>query len=182
MRYLLSVEQKIYFKKRGFVELEEFFLPSELMQNELKKLATHPTLLHLAGDLFEQKIVRIAGVRILELPQTVAKSYAIQDISCIQGLVGCVMIGLEGAIHEEIDELAMPNRVGNVLFASPKTVLQKEKLMLRPRQKVLLIAYAEPTARFVFNDQDPEMRTIKALGYAYGDRLQEAHFPSHYAK
>jgi len=185
MRYILSVEQKIYFKQQGFVEFEELFLRDEVVGKDPKKLAAHPTLLHLASELFQHKALRFGGSRIIELPHDAPASYTIQDVSCIQGIVGGVLIGLEGSSFKtagELDALPFPQREGSAIFFSPKTVWDKELLKLRARQKFLLLAYAEPTARFVFNDKDPAMKEVRALGYAYGDRVQEVHFPSYFAR
>ena len=179
MRYLLSVEQKVFFRQNQLIELEDFFAPEKLQGEDLKKLARDPQLLFLAGEFFDKKMLKLAIVRIIDLPYKKEASHTLQEVSCIQGLVGACMIGIEGTTGLEANQNRdpFPQKEGSVVFFLPNKVWEKEALEKRPQQKCLLIAFGDRTMCYTYNDKDPELLNIRKMGYSYGDRLSEEHFP-----
>lgn len=165
----------------------EFRSPEELYRSgrdvwrsdaTLRKQIFSHSLAHLAADLFKKPTLHIAFDQLLRTGQKPGFSNllpsSLQSISSIQPIAGAVLIHLSGP---PLPSEFVPSSPENVMFLSSDLVIPWELFFQLPHQSYLLIAYAPPKAIYVLEKKDPHTHALKKLGYAFGDRLQQAHHP-----
>lgn len=185
--YSLQSDRKIFGAGRGLWRDRETF----------QRLSCHSGLAVIAADLFRRRPLRIAYDQLWVprrmgrigasfYPQMLAKeTVTLEDLSSIQGLVGGLMICLEG--EEEVDDEPhnpmvgekldpFPRIKGSGIYFSAETPLDLSFINKESTNSYLLIAYASLQAVYVHCPGDPNTHDLKDDGFAFGDSLrQEIH-------
>jgi len=181
---------------------EELFLQSRhlWMESEaLKKGVMLHQLGQIAFELFEQKPIRFgydqylpfyrSAIQNKEIPygNFLKKHLTLEEVSPIQTAVGGLMIALPKKhkakktleIPTEPQTTIFPTQAGSGVFISADTPLDLTPLMGgdEPLFHYLLIVYTTGTSVYVSNREDPLLHTLRHLGYAYGDRLNDLQNP-----
>lgn len=198
MHYVLSADQKAFFEKHGFIEFEGL-IPDELLADmkkckgsgtrdvsrqdpKIKKIITGPQLSKLVADFSMHKRLRFAYDEVYELPSRRQDIRSLAENSCIQGLVCGLMICLEGEGDSETANRLpcspYPKKPGSATLFLATSTWDESLFQEAPKQRFLLIAYALPTALYVYNEKDPHTHLLKKLGYVFGDRLNETCHPT----
>jgi hypothetical protein len=194
MRYTLSADQKAFFDKHQFIEFEDLLDEKEIAslktlqpmrdcfrsQPEARKIILNPSFASFAGELCIVKQLRFGFDEIMELPLKLPESMTLHERSTIQGLLCAVSICIEG--HSDIAPnmkfYPCPKKPGSVQFFSPKLLWEQEILLTAPKQKMILIGYAQPRSLYIFQEKDPYTHMLKKFGYVFGDRLREEWHPT----
>lgn len=128
----------------------------------IRKLITSSRLSSVASQLLNQKPMRM-GYDLYIKPgntQFLEPLRSFHEICCIQGLLGGVLICLEG------------EKAGNMAVFGPE--LQINPALIFDGKPFLLVTYAHPTSLFIRKTSDPMYLVMQELGYRYGDRLTDA--------
>jgi hypothetical protein len=132
----------------------------------------------LVAQLFQQKTLCLAFDQ--SLRTTLRARYpgaipaTLQEKSCIQPLAGAVLIHLSGESHP----LSMlPKKRENAVLIAPNLILPWEIFFQEPKCSFLLIAYVPAKALYVCEKNDPNLHSLKKLGYGFGDNLNTSHHP-----
>ncbi len=166
---------------------------------EVKKLAFRKGFNELAAQLFKVSPIRLAfDYAFVSLKSGQAffeKDRALQDFSSLQNMAGALMICLEGSgpIEEEPVEVivetvdgeelepeiivTLPMEPGNGTFFGPSCPIPFLKLMEQRERKFLLIAYVKACTVYSPCSEDPNLHSLKSLGYAYGDLIKDQTHP-----
>lgn len=181
------------------VEAENFFAAGRDLWRKNKsvaKVAKEKTLAAIAAELMRVKFLRLAYDQYLpafpEETNSLAKSFSdadsgyvcflqkkntLQELSCIQGLVCGLIICLSSSqnLEEEQanEDAPFPKKAGNVVFFSGQKVIDFSELEKRAGQEFILIAYADKSAVYAYNENDSHLHAFKQLGYVFGDRLND---------
>lgn len=184
MKWTLSAEAGIFFKTRGWVELEipheelfkEFQTGQDIWRNSptlkqffLKKLA--PVALALSG----KKKIRIGVDRLFTTENQPANPGPIKEQFCIQGFALGVAIAKMPKVltrHQELGIIPTPSNGMAILFFRPDVILDWPHL----DSDVYIMMYAFDSAVYIHNPKDPHASALKAFGYNFGDTLKnDAH-------
>ncbi|MBS0622691.1 MAG: hypothetical protein JSR80_07020 [Verrucomicrobia bacterium] len=171
MRYALTALHHHHFQADGWIVFEGLINSQEAEALELgpirdgwrtfdavRKIACSRPLGEIAAELLRVPTLRLAFTeRLEELPST-----SLQERSCIQGLLGALLINLQ--THEVV--------VINPLFPLDQL----------PKSAYFLIAYASERACYVKNEKDPFTHLLKERGMVFGDPLNEGHHPLVYRR
>ena len=135
-------------------------------------------LAQLTSQLFQQNTLYLAFDQALRT--TLRPGYAgadtatLQEKSCIQPLVGAVLIKLSGESHP----LSMlPKKRENAVLIAPNLIMPWEIFFQDPKSSYLMIAYAPAKALYVCEKKDPNLHFLKKLGYGFGDNLNTDFHP-----
>jgi hypothetical protein len=157
--------------------------------SDLRKLTCQPRFAEIASELMEKKPVRLGYDQLFPARHTSSYSQtgqvytkflqltaALDDISCIRGLLCGLMICLSAPLKnaestplEEID--IFPSAVGNAVFFQPHIPVDLSQLKEHPDQRYYLIVYTENQAQYYLQPQDPHTHVLKHLGYGFNDKL-----------
>lgn len=194
MKFSISLEQRNYLQKNGFIPFYELLNEGEIKRldlifqkkidvfrdlwrsyEELKPIVFSKRLVDLAYELIQKKPLRFAFDRFIPGKKTTLtggetplKDYfgenSIEERSCLRPLVGMFVILLE-------DEEEMPK--GSGYFILP----QSKFPFLELSKKILLIAYTDQYGQYFYETKDPDVHYLKNLGYVFGDRLNDQLHP-----
>jgi hypothetical protein len=135
-------------------------------------------LAQLTAQLFQQTTLYLAFDQALRT--TLRPGYpgadtaTLQEKSCIQPLVGAVLIRLSGESHP----LSMlPKKRENAVLLGPNLIMPWEIFFQEPKSSYLMIAYAPAKALYVCEKKDPNLHFLKKLGYGFGDNLNTNFHP-----
>jgi len=135
-------------------------------------------LAQLTAQLFHQKTLYLAFDQALRttiragIPD--AKPLTLQEKSCIQPIVGAILIRLSGEAHP----LSMlPKKRENAVLIDPNLIIPWEIFFQEPKCSFLLIAYAPAKALYICEKKDPNLHFLKKLGYGFGDNLNTNYHP-----
>lgn len=181
---------------------EELFLQSRnlWMESEaVKKGVMQHQLGQIAFELFEQKPIRFGYDQYLpfyrsaplkkEIPYAtfLKHPHSLEEASPIQTAIGGLMIALPKKhkpkhtteIPAEPQTSIFPTQAGSAVFISADMPLDLTPLIdgAEPPFHYLLIVYTTGTSVYVSNREDPLLHTLRHLGYAYGDRLNDLQNP-----
>jgi hypothetical protein len=202
MRYSLSIEQKNFFNKYGFIEFEDFLSDTQVaillshpvhdvsekrdlarQSPQYKKIIHNVDCAKIAAELTLHKRLRF-GYDELHTISTMRgrESLSLQEMSCIRPLVCAVMLGLEGesagrepnSPEEGRDHFnPFPVKPKNARFFLP--TLRWNVAYPSPKQTCLLIAYAEARSLYVFEARDPKNKSQKQMGYVFWGKFKCKH-------
>ncbi len=157
----------------------------------VKKIAVLKTIGEIGTELMRIKSVRLGydqllendphdkafgkGVnRYLNLPE----GKNLREISCLQGVNFGALVCLKNDLPDDQKKNPFPTQPGHVAFIRPEHPLSFKILAFPLPQRYLLIAYAVPNAVYIAQELDPYGYHMKELGYVYGDKLKEKHYPT----
>ena len=166
----------------------------------LQKIATQMRFCELAASLIEKKILRLAydqllpfyqENQILEKKQTngnyfnfTSHTRSLEEISCVNRLACALMLSLNDLdlnLTTQDEPVAgidvFPRKAGNVIFFRPNIPIHWNYLHERQGERFLLIVYAEQTAYYQLQEQDPHTHAFKRLGYVFNDKLSDKLHP-----
>ena len=159
---------------------ELFHVGRDLWRDDpvLENFICNRGLAQLTAQLFQQKTLYLGfdqALRTTTRPGFPGATPAtLQQKSCIQPLVGVVLIRLSG----ESDPLSMlPKKRENVVLMAPNLILPWEMFFQEPKRSFLMIGYAPAKALYVCEKNDPNLHFLKKLGYAFGDHLNTNFHP-----
>lgn len=177
MKYHISREQHFFFETTHYIEFEELLSEQEqklLLQGvkasgcrynlsykstDVKKITWLPRLARLAAELTGKRQMRFGFDKLVDLPFT---SGTLQAQSCISPLTCALVVSLDSPF-------------GHGMFVQPGVDLATVPF---PEQgTVLIIAWAEARAQYLYEERDPHLHELKHEGFVFGDRLQEKWHP-----
>lgn len=99
------------------------------------------------------------------------EAWTLENHLCYQGIVCGLLLCLRAPAD------APPSFVGTKpgmgTYFSPKYPLVVDQLLRGPDYLYLLVAYGKAISVFVHQPLDPQMQSLRELGYHYGDRLKD---------
>jgi hypothetical protein len=131
----------------------------------IRKLITSTRLSSVASQLLNQKPMRM-GYDLYIKPGNahfLEPLRPFNEICCIQGLLGGILICLEG------------QKAGNMAVFGPELQIDASKIF--DGNPFLLVTYAHPMSLFIRRVSDPMYLVLQEIGYGYGDRLSDALSP-----
>lgn len=192
----LSQRLKVTPAQLSKISSEKIFLQSRDLwrsSDVLRKLICHPKLAEIAVALTDQRLVRLGYDQLLPAPPMknvvneqiyapfLQKKVPLDDISCVKGLIGGVLIPLSPAIPESSDQNDGPDLFsttqGNVIIVSPTGLIDLKNLYRHPGSRYYLIVYADAFATYCMQPNDPQGSMLKSLGYVYNDKLLDRLHP-----
>lgn len=163
---------------------------------ELQKLECLPKLAAIAAELTRETHLRLGYDQILKSTtkeisssetaflKWFSKPPSIEQISSLQGVICGLLICLNDETCEPQEEKTieikcpLPRKAGSATFIHPSLALPINQLYTSNQAIYLLITYIGPRAVYIHQENDPHTHHLKALGYGFGDKLQEKHFPT----
>lgn len=144
----------------------------------IKNIVLSKRLAEISSELFEHQPLRI-GYDQLFVPGALNATHTLEELSCLQGIVGGVMLCLIG--QEVLPKTASPqifsDKAGSGIFFTAKTTIDFSQLSHHPDQRYLLITYTHATSVYILNERDPNLHYLKQVGYNFGDKLSEKLHP-----
>ncbi|HEX2579133.1 MAG TPA: hypothetical protein VHK67_01860 [Rhabdochlamydiaceae bacterium] len=144
----------------------------------LEKFICNRGLAQLTAQLFQQNTLCLGFDQVLR--STTCPGFpngtptTLQQKSCILPLAGVVLIRLSG----EADPLSLlPKKRENVVLISPHLIVPWEMFFQEPKRSFLMIGYAPAKALYVREKNDPNLHSLKKLGYVFGDHLNTNFHP-----
>lgn len=181
MHVLLANAQVLFFRRHHFLELEEFVKDSEisLLKELLSKIDTKTLpwqefpfwlkwikkshLLDLLQQLFGQKSFRLLAI----LPSIQAEDLdTIEQMLPFQGIVTTVMVEL----NEEI------RKAGVVIY--DKEFVFQDSLPASKESLPLFFVFGKTDTRYAQTKSSFADSFLKSHGYAYGDLVKDADYPT----
>ena len=151
--------------------------------DSVRRWATRKQFAEVFADLVMRPKIRLACTQVIggcKEPGLAGSGQALPgetlaDICSIQGLLGAVILCLEPFEDEapEGDTCLLPQQVGNAVFVLPEAVIGLQSVNQRRGGRFLVIAYGDNRCVYVRRESDPLTHWLKALGYVYGDRLND---------
>lgn len=157
----------------------------------IKKAISKCNLAEIAGELIEQKPLRLGYDMLLPAPSAFDhdSSYSkflkttptLTEMSCIQGIACGAMLCVSGPSNLDISTSSsiglFSNRPGNVIIFSSDWHLPLHEIYERAGFSYLLIAFAVSNSVYYLQPNDPHVHHLKRLGYQFGDRLKDVWNP-----
>lgn len=195
MKFTISLDQRDYFRKNGFIPFKELLKTSEIealtralkkasltkgrdlwrLNEDVKKVVFSKRLIELAYDILQKKPLRIAFDQLLESSQYEKQVTdfstdlaSLQDLSCISNLEGFFLISLKTSVQLELE-------AGDGYFILPSTSLSL--LKLPDASHFFLIAFGSKFSQYLYEERDPQLHFLKSLGYVFGDKLNDRLHP-----
>lgn len=201
MRYTIHTQHCDFFKEHHSVEFEGVLSPSELQSlNEsidealalsmevrkdelrkhnsksffasgrdlwrvspaIKKLEVGLKLARIAFDLTQVRPLRLAFDQYIPKTEYLNAEIPFIQGCCIQGLVCGVLLQLEG------------EKAGNAIYFGPEFV---PVLPEGYGGKMMMVGYAHEISLYIHQDKDPNLHSLRKLGYNFGDRLNDKLHP-----
>jgi len=105
---------------------------------------------------------------------------SLEDISCVQGILGAVMLCIQAPIAVSI--INMPTIFSHVagagVFFAPDLPIDWNALTRQRGGRHLLIAYTHESSVYIRQQEDPCCHVLKKWGMTFGDRLTEKTHPT----
>jgi hypothetical protein len=145
----------------------------------IKKIVCSRDYAQIACELTGARELRLGYDQMVDIFPN--ESVNLLEISCIQGILCGLIICIQKPSDEE-EEFSefFPQQVGTGIFFSAETLIPFGDLVHAHKGSYFLIAYTAKDAVYVHQDNDPYLHQWKPLGYAFGDRLQDAFHPMLY--
>lgn len=166
------------------------------LNDSLRKFATQPRLAEIASELIEKKPLRLGYDQLLPAryqPKLVEPTHSVYThfigqtaelatISCVQEVLGGVMIALGGKKEDSADReiegvSVFPSQPGNVIYFQPQLPVNWQNLYAYPGQRFYFIVYTTAVAHYHLQPKDPHTHTLKHLGYVFNDKLNDRLHP-----
>ncbi|WP_068469058.1 hypothetical protein [Candidatus Protochlamydia phocaeensis] len=161
----------------------------------LRKLVCQPRLAEIASELIEKKPLRLGYDQLFPAryqekfsPSPQQRTYAqflaqttnLETISSLQGVACGLMLCLGAAgntVRESEPALEgldiFPSSPGQAIFFQPQAMANLEFLYAHPGHRFYLIVYAQASAYYQLQPQDPHTHALKHLGYVFNDKLND---------
>lgn len=161
----------------------------------LRKFITQIRFGEIASELIEKKPLRLGydqlfpGRQPTQISESSLQVYphflehtnTLEAVSCLQGVIGGLMVALGGKQEEDgasekipaegID--IFPSRPGHVIFFRPNVPINWNHLYAHAGQRYYLIVYTQASAHYQLQPQDPHTHSLKRLGYVFNDKLSD---------
>jgi len=178
MRFSLLATQKNFFHQNGYIQFEGLLSPKELAalanigpgrdlfrsSDVLRKIVLSQNFGELARNLVDSKQLRMGFDEVLASPFWF-QDKTLSVSACIRGIKVAFLIALEGDL------------AGTGIVFSPGKIWKGFEKELCCPGKFLLIAYAERTATYVLEKNDPHTYDLKHLGLVFGEFLSDKIHP-----
>jgi hypothetical protein len=190
---VLSLQQRNYFVKNGFLELEGYAseemcksIISELKFGRdswrssplLKTFLTSRQIGKIISSLTQSSPFRLACDHYFK-PGTSIELESTKDMLCIQGILCSAFLRLDssplsfGLKASPLGLTPFPQSKGNLLLVKPDLLLQ----LPSPNLPLYMFSYASVSSVYFNNSKDQFKDSYKQLGYDYGDRLKNELHP-----
>lgn len=204
MRLFLTDDQKEFFQKNRFIEIEGL-LPLEKItlieklsdltlakrpgnpflqgydlwrdNKELKEILHRRSLIKIIAELFHTFPLRIAFDQYIKTssPFPIQTTWALEELSCIKPLAGGMLIPLSFSKPLK-SHFPFPKK-GNVLFLAPDYPIPWPLLFGLEDLKLLIVSFAPEKAIYQQETRDPHQHVLKKWGYVFGDSLNNQYHP-----
>ena len=204
MRLFLTDDQKEFFQKNRFIEIERL-LPLETLSQieklsdltlakrsensflqgydlwrdskELKEILHKRSLIKIIAELFNTFPLRIAFDQYIKAtsPSPIQTTWALEELSCIKPLAGSMLIPL--AFSKPLKSHFPFPQKGNILFLAPDYPIPWPLLFGLEGLKLLIVSFAPEKAIYQQETRDPHQHVLKKWGYVFGDSLNNQHHP-----
>jgi hypothetical protein len=149
--------------------------------NEAIKKITHKhAFAALAAELMQVIPLRYAFDQYFAMTHCTVSPYdvpsSLQEISCLNPLAGALLLPLQD-LTSPPSFFPMPLKCGNALFVSPTFALPWPQLFSTPGLCFMLIVFSAERTFFRPDSHDPHAVSLKKLGYAYNDALNDRLHP-----
>jgi len=145
----------------------------------IKKTICNPSYAEVFSELVDQKTIRLGYDQLFPAQQLGDGAFYtdflqnpryLSEFSCIQGVLGGLMLCIEGdaTVASRSIFSATP---GNGVFFGEDYLIEFEQML--PDHTYLLIVYTKKTSVYIANREDPFAHTLMNQGYSYGDRLTD---------
>ncbi|MDR2539867.1 MAG: hypothetical protein LBC45_04655 [Chlamydiales bacterium] len=207
MRLFLTDDQKEFFRRNHFIEIEGLLplekiaqiqkisdltlakrrsLESSFLQGydlwrdnkELKKILHKRSLIKIIAELFNTFPLRIAFDQYVKA----TSPYPIQTTWALEEL-SCIK-PLAGSMLIPLSfskplksHFPFPRKVGNILFLAPDYPIPWPLLFGLEGLQLLIVSFAPEKALYQQEIRDPHQHALKKWGYVFGDRLNNQHHP-----
>ncbi|MDQ5956486.1 MAG: hypothetical protein ACH349_03110 [Candidatus Rhabdochlamydia sp.] len=204
MRLVLTDDQKEFFQKNRFIEIEGLLSLEKITQieklsdltlakrsensflqgydlwrdsKELKEILHKRSLIKIIADLFNTFPLRIAFDQYMKTtsPSPIQTTWALEELSCIKPLAGSMLIPFSFSKPLK-SHFPFPQK-GNVLFLAPDYPIPWPLLFGLEGLKLLIVSFAPEKALYQQETRDPHQHVLKKWGYVFGDSLNNQHHP-----
>jgi hypothetical protein len=159
---------------------------------DVKKVVVNRNLASIAGELTEQKPLRLGydtlfpavGKQALNNPyeELLKTTPTLEEISCLQGIVCGLMLCVSGESSiSDVPTSLFSRTPGSGVFFTPGWPLPLHEIYQNPGFTYLLIVYVKSNAVYFAQQGDPHLYDFRNLGYDFGDRLKEPIHPIVYS-
>jgi len=191
MHFALTKEQKNFFLKNSYIEFTSLWGEKELslftdlqkpgakdlcrQDDKFKRIIFNPSLAQVAKELTEKKTLRF-GFDELIGGSSVQKGKNLQDRCSIKGLEIALLIALDSDLDAQTPPPFCCEK-GNGCFFRPNFPFEKSLLKKLKKRRFLLIAWADPQAKYSISKNDPDPYFLKKYGYYPEQLLREPWHP-----
>ncbi|VHO04122.1 hypothetical protein [Candidatus Rhabdochlamydia sp. T3358] len=205
MRLFLTDDQKEFFQKNRFIEIEGLLPLEKITQieklsdltlakrlqskssleydlwrdnKELKEILHKRSLIKIIAELFNTFPLRIAFdqyIKATSIPP-IQTTWALEELSCIKPLAGSILIPLSFSKPLK-SHFPFPQKIGSVLFLAPEYPIPWPLLFGLEGLKLLIVSFAPEKAIYQQETRDPHQHVLKKWGYVFGDSLHNQHHP-----
>ena len=167
--------------KRNSYSSEELWLGGRDLSNrnaEIQRVTSRRRLLTVLAELTGQHQLRWAYDQVITSGEGTAsmQTESLNQTSCFQGLVGAILLRIEGEDDEPNAEIVKPSTLGAGVFITATKPIDYQALV-EPGQRYLLMVYGQPKLAYIHNPQDLHTHQLKDLGYVFGDRVKDTTHP-----
>lgn len=183
----LASRLKTYSKKAMQLSAMDLFMAGRDLwrsSEAIKRVVLAKQLAEMVFDLMEIKPLRLGYDQLIAVNSLEDQSLvglepkSLQAMSCLQGVLCGIMLCLSSSANSDSPQTSLfPNKAGNAVFFSAEVEIDFKLLNQHLGQRYLLIAYTQPTALYVSNPCDPNVHSLKSLGYNFGDKLTDKLHP-----
>lgn len=148
-----------------------------------RSVVTQGVLAEIAAILLGQSCLRLGYDQFLEYPRSPSylpatekmqvwqHSYTLPQLSSIEGMAGGWIICLQDG-NEETEALSvLPKTIGSGVVFSSSVAIPFQQLKEISNHRYLLIAYTKERAFYINNPEDPNVNSLRKVGYRFGQLL-----------
>ncbi|MBT3394180.1 MAG: hypothetical protein HN411_03610 [Waddliaceae bacterium] len=140
----------------------------------IKKIVKSKKIAEIVVLLTNKKTIRLAyDQNVTAKTPLVAEGASLTELSALQGVIAGAMLCLKPDTTEEAPEYFPKEKGSAVLFRDDFIMTEK------PAGNGIYhyIVYCEETTVYIYNENDENCHTLRALGYDYGDALRNEYHP-----
>lgn len=201
MKFSVSLEQKDFLRKNGYIAFLSLINPQEIndanreidrLANEIKKRATASEILHQQSDLFRKsnnlkkivyskRLTHLVFELLQKKPLRLAFDRVIDGNLTPELQIASLSLNEFSGISPILGAylICLKSSEGQAwipgegLFLLPESNLKWLEEGFKKEDRFLLIGFTDQYGQYLYQEKDPWNHSLKSLGYVFGDRLHD---------